>query len=71
LLIQVAADLGDADTRSREIRALLAAKAEHPRATVHLVTLTPELAAAVPEGIHLHPAWRWLLAGPDQPRGDR
>jgi hypothetical protein len=25
------------------------------------VTLTPELAAGVPSGIEVHPAWRWLL----------
>lgn len=32
LLIQVAADLDDQAAREREVRALLAAQAEHPRA---------------------------------------
>jgi hypothetical protein len=61
LLIQVAAELTDATTREREIRALLAAKAEHPQASLHLVSLTPELASGIPDEIEMHPAWRWLL----------
>lgn len=63
-LVQVAAELSDTTTREREIRALLAAKAEHPRASLHLVTLTPELADGIPGEIEVHPAWRWLLAAP-------
>ena len=39
-LIQVCADLDTADTRDREVRGLLAAAGEHPRATLHLVALT-------------------------------
>lgn len=61
-LIQVAAELADPETRQREIRALLAAKVEHPRATLNLVTLTPEFALDVPEEIVVHSAWQWLLA---------
>ena len=61
-LIQVCAELDDPSTREREIRALLAAKAEHRRATLHLITLAPELAVGVPNEIGVHPAWRWLLA---------
>lgn len=60
-LIQVAAELDDSATREREVRALLAARAEHPRASLHLVTLTPESAAGIPETVQIHPAWRWLL----------
>ncbi len=63
-LIQVAADLDDQATREREIRALLAARAEHPRASLHLVTLAPESATGVPEPVQVHPAWSWFLAGP-------
>ena len=68
-LIQVAAELTDPTTREREIRALLAAKTEHPRASMHLVTLTPELAGAIPDEIEVHPAWRWLLAAPVRGEG--
>jgi hypothetical protein len=60
-LIQVAADLSEAAAREREVRALLAAAEEHPRATPMLVTLTPELAGDVPEEIELHDAATWLL----------
>jgi len=49
VLIQVAADVDDQDTREREMRALLAAQTEHPRASLHLVTLAPESATAIPE----------------------
>lgn len=68
-LIQVAAELADANTRDREIRALLAAQSEHPGASLHLITLTPELAADVPEGIEVHPAWQWLLNAPGRMGG--
>lgn len=61
LLIQVAADLTDAATRGRELRALSEAKTLFPQAPLHLVTLTPEFAANVPQGITVHPAWQWLL----------
>jgi len=61
VLIQVCAELDDPRTREREVRALLAAKEEHPEAELHLVTLTPESATGVPETIHVHPAAVWLL----------
>jgi predicted AAA+ superfamily ATPase len=60
-LIQVAAELDDVATLDREIRGLLAARGEHPKATLHMVTLTPERAGGVPPEITVHPAWRWLL----------
>jgi len=66
VLIQVAADLADAATCSRELRALLAARADYPGASLHLVTLTPEFAVDVPHAIHVHPAWQWLLVPPGQ-----
>jgi predicted AAA+ superfamily ATPase len=61
-LIQVSAEIDDPSTREREIRALLAAKTEHPGATLHLITLTPERAVDIPAETRVHPAWRWLLA---------
>ena len=66
-LIQVAAELDDPATREREVRALLAARAEYPRASLHLVTLAPESAAGVPQTVRVHAAWQWLLG--DAPRG--
>lgn len=58
-LIQVAADI-DQENINREVRALLAAGAEHPRASLHLITLNPGQ-VAVPGNIQLHPAWQWFL----------
>jgi predicted AAA+ superfamily ATPase len=65
-LIQVAADLTEVTTREREVRALLAAAREHPGASALLLTLTPEAAATVPEGIEVEDAALWLLG----PSGD-
>ncbi|GAB4240070.1 MAG: ATP-binding protein [Acidobacteriota bacterium] len=65
-LVQVAADLSEAATREREVRALQAAVEEHPDAVALLVTLTPEAAGAVPEGIQVQDAALWLLG----PNGD-
>jgi predicted AAA+ superfamily ATPase len=61
-LIQVAADLDSPQTREREVRALLAAAAEHPRASLHLITLTPETAREIPDRISVHSAAEWLLS---------
>ena len=63
-LVKVCADLDASATREREVRALVAASSEHPRATLHLITLTPETAHAIPEEISLHSAVEWFL----QPR---
>jgi predicted AAA+ superfamily ATPase len=68
-LIQVAADLDSSQTREREVRALLAAAAEHPRASLHLITLTPETAREIPGRITVHSAAEWLLS-PEVP-GER
>lgn len=38
-LIQVCADLTDSETMAREVRALVAASAEHPRASLRLLVL--------------------------------
>jgi hypothetical protein len=61
-LIQVAAELDDPETRQWEVRALQSAAAEHPGASLHLVTLTPESAQGIPEQIQVHSAALWLLA---------
>lgn len=60
-LIQVCADLDNAQTREREVRALQAAAVEHPRASLHLITLTPESASGIPDRVAVHPAAVWLL----------
>jgi len=62
MLIQVVADLHDEQVREREVRALLAARTEHPRASLHLVTLAPEAQWAPPEPVQVYAAWRWLIA---------
>lgn len=61
-LIQVAADLTETATREREVRALLAAAREYPGARPLLLTLTPEAAGDVPEGMEVQDAPLWLLA---------
>lgn len=60
-LIQVCADLDDPATREREVQALLAAAAEHPYASLHLITLTPETAHGMPEQVAVRPAAQWFL----------
>lgn len=56
-LIQVCADLSDASTREREVRALLAAASEYPIATPLLITLD-----AVPPQPALPPPLQWRSA---------
>jgi hypothetical protein len=60
-LIQVCADLGDDTTRDREVRALAEAAREHPRASRHVLTLTPETAQGWPPEVTVHAAEQWLL----------
>ncbi len=60
-LIQVCADVDTSDARAREVRALVSAAAEHPRATQHLIALEPETPPDLPEGIVFHRASDWLL----------
>lgn len=68
-LVQAAADLLDVATLEREVRGLLAAKKKFPRASLHLVTLTPEAASGVPGEVVVHPAWRWFLEVPGEDGG--
>lgn len=62
ILLQVCAELSDAATREREVRALLSATAEFPEATALLITLDsippqPDL----PAPLWWQPAAAWLL----------
>ncbi len=60
-LIQVCAELDTPEARERETRALLEAAREHPRASLHLLTLVPETALDLPEKIEVQWAPAWLL----------
>ena len=54
------------ETRTRELRALTAAAAEHPRAIRRLLVLDRDaLALADTSAVDVQPAYEWLLAGPD------
>lgn len=61
-LIQVCADVSDADTRARELRALAAATTAHPRATRRLLVLErePNFGPEV-DGVIVQPVHEWLL----------
>jgi len=64
-LIQVCADLTDPGTRAREVRALVAASAEYPRATPRLLVLDRDaLGHAHAPGIEVMTVSAWLLAKP-------
>jgi len=65
-LIQVCAELDDPPTREREMRSLLAAAKEPPRASLHLVMLMPESAVGVPQNVRVHSAAVWLLGEVEQ-----
>lgn len=62
-LIQVCADLGDAVTREREMRGLLAAAGEHPGAGLEVITMSLEGARDAPQGVVVRQAAEWFLAG--------
>jgi Plasmid pRiA4b ORF-3-like protein len=47
-LIQVCSDLGEVDTKERELRALIAAGRERPRVGLRLIGLEPELEGIQP-----------------------
>jgi len=59
-LIQVCAEIQDAATLERELRALESAAKEHPSAALTLVTMVPESIRGVPERIQIHDATLWL-----------
>lgn len=60
-LIQVAAELENEATQIRKFRALQAASREHPRATLHLITMTPELVEPHLPDIQVPSAAIWFL----------
>jgi hypothetical protein len=62
-LIQVCASLDGPATREREIRALLEAARQHPRASLHLISLDIPATFEIPRNITVHAAWDWLLQG--------
>ena len=62
-LIQVCADLSAPETLSRELRALMAAEKEYPRAVRRLLVLDRDALARVSApGVEAQPAYEWLLA---------
>jgi uncharacterized protein len=61
-LIQVCADLDEPTTRTRETRALLDASREHRNASLHLISLAPEIPPDLPKTIRWHAASAWLLS---------
>ncbi len=61
-LIQVCADLDTPTTMERESRGLLAAGSEHPKATLHVISLEPEVSKSLPKKINVKAAVDWLLA---------
>ncbi len=62
VLVQACADASDPDTFAREVRALEAARREHPDAEAVLVCIVgPALGLEHPPWLRVEPAWRWLL----------
>ncbi|MBI2920019.1 MAG: ATP-binding protein [Planctomycetes bacterium] len=65
-LIQVCADPTAPETRTRELRALAEAAKEHPRATRSLLVLDRDALLRQPApGVHVEPAYEWLLSRTD------
>jgi predicted AAA+ superfamily ATPase len=66
-LIQVCADLTSEETRTREVRAFMAAKEEHPGVPLRLLVLDRDARTGVQApGIDVQPAYEWLLTAPDE-----
>jgi len=61
-LIQVCANIDDANTLQRELRALNEAATEHPRAHRLLIILDKPASTPPPESIEILNAHDWLLA---------
>ena len=60
-LLQVCADVDDADVLRRELRGLADAQAENKNLTAHLIVLVPERPANLLGSVHWHSASEWLL----------
>lgn len=66
-LIQVCAEAREPATAERELRALQAAAAAHPKAQLRLLTLTRDgLPAQMPAEVAGEPAYAWMLRAPTQ-----
>jgi uncharacterized protein len=64
-LLQVCTSIDNPEVKAREVRALVAAAKEHPRAERLILTLESRTPfPATPKGIRVLPAWRWILEGP-------
>jgi len=61
-LIQVCADLTARQTCECEMNVLLEAADEHPKASLHLITLEMPVGAEAPPPMTVHAAGDWLLA---------
>ncbi|MFL6600148.1 MAG: ATP-binding protein [Steroidobacteraceae bacterium] len=61
-LIQVCSDLDEANTKERELRALIAAGRERPGVGLRLISLEPEAPRDLPAGIVWQSASDWLLS---------
>ena len=62
VLLQVCADLSDADVRGRELRALAEAMRELRLSQSTIVTLLADEEVRLGRGtVRIVPAWRWLL----------
>jgi len=61
-LIQVCASLDESVTREREVRALLDASIQHPRATLRIVSLDIPPRLDIPQEITVSAAADWMLA---------
>ena len=61
-LVQVCADMSNAETTARELRALEAAGKLYPKAAQRLLTLTRDsIPSGGPSGILIQPAYEWML----------
>jgi hypothetical protein len=70
-LIQVAAEIGTADTAERELRALAEAGRQFPRARKRLLTMTREIMPReAPDDVIAEPAYVWMLSGLSRKFGD-
>ncbi len=71
-LIQVCAEAGVADTAERELRALVEAGRQFPRARKRLLTMTRDgLPREAPADVIIEPAYVWLLTSSNHKQGKR
>jgi len=69
-LIQVCAEASTTETAERELRALLKAGRQFPRARKRLLTMTRDsMLREAPAGVTIEPAYVWLLTFPNHTQG--